>query len=93
MSGKYSSVKLRVEAKRKLEELQLRLRLRGIKVSLHEILEKLVEIGLENEDSLAEKLRGEGREIEDPALEMLDKPLDWKLKDASITIDKYLYGE
>ena len=90
MSRKYSSVKLRVEAKRNLEKLQLRLRLRGIKVSLHEILEKLVEIGLENEDSLVEKLCGEEREIEDPALEMLDKPLDWELKDASIAIGKYL---
>ncbi|MCD6114520.1 MAG: hypothetical protein J7J78_04400 [Thermoprotei archaeon] len=92
MSGKYSSVKLRVEAKRKLEELQLKLRLRGIKASLHEILEKLVEIGLENEDTLVEKLSGK-EEAEDPMLEMLDKPMDWKLKDTSVTIDKHLYGE
>ena len=31
VSGRYSSVKLRVEAKKKLKELQLKLKLRGIK--------------------------------------------------------------
>lgn len=47
---------------------------------------------MENEDTLVEKLSGK-EEAEDPMLEMLDKPMDWKLKDTSVTIDKHLYGE
>jgi len=87
----YTTVKVKAEAKRKLEELQARLRLRGIKAGLHEILEKLIEIGVEDEDRLVGEL--ESREGgEDPALKLLNEPLDWGVGDSSLRIDEALYG-
>ena len=87
----YTSVKLRVEAKRKLEELQARLRLRGVKASLHDILEKLIELGIEEEERLVDMFRTETTE-EDPMLRLLERPTDWGVRDASIRIDEVLYG-
>ena len=87
----YTSVKLRIEAKKKLEKLQARLRLRGIKVPLYEILEKLIELGIENEEILLNKFKFR-ESVEDPMLKLLDKPLDWGVEDASIRIDEVLYG-
>ncbi|MCD6489079.1 MAG: hypothetical protein J7K21_07655 [Desulfurococcales archaeon] len=91
MVSKYTSVKLRTGAKKKLEELQARLRLRGVKVSLYEILEKLIEIGLEQEDVVLEKLRS-SKKSRDPMQEFLEKPIDWSIEDASVRIDEALYG-
>jgi len=87
----YTTVKIKIEAKRKLEELQARLRLRGIKAGLHEILEKLIELGIEEEDSLVNRFERK-EEREDPMLRLLEKPLDWNIRDASIRIDDALYG-
>ena len=87
----YTSVKLRVEAKRKLEELQARLRLHGIKATLYEILEKLIELGIEEEEALLNKFRRE-RSEEDLMLRLLDEPLDWGVEDSSKRIDEVLYG-
>lgn len=86
----YTSVKIRVEAKRRLEELQARLKLRGIRARLSDILEKLIELGLEEEDLLVSKFRGV--EGEDPMLKLLDRPVDWGVRDASLRIDEALYG-
>jgi len=87
----YTSVKLRIEAKIKLEELQARLRLYGIKATLYEILEKLIELGIEEEEALLNKFK---REMggEDPMLRLLDEPLDWGVEDSSMKIDEVLYG-
>ena len=87
----YTTVKIKIEAKRKLEELQARLRLRGIKAGLHEILEKLIELGIEEEDSLVDRFERK-EEREDSMLRLLEKPLDWNIRDASIRIDDALYG-
>ncbi len=89
MGARYASVKLRARAKEKLEELQAGLRLRGVKVSLHEILEKLIDLGIEEE--LVKRIKGE-ESPRDKMLELLDKPLDWGVEDASETIDEVLYG-
>jgi len=87
----YTSVKLRVEAKRKLEELQARLRLCGVKATLYEILEKLIELGMEEEEALLSKFKYKANE-EDPMLKLLDKPIDWGIEDSSTKIDEALYG-
>ncbi|RLG60247.1 hypothetical protein DRN86_03010 [Candidatus Geothermarchaeota archaeon] len=87
----YTTVKIRSEAKKKLEELQARLRLRGVKISLHDIIEKLIELGLDEEDALLNKFAIE-KEQEDPMLKLLEKPLDWGVEDASMRIDETLYG-
>ncbi|RLG72636.1 MAG: hypothetical protein DRO23_10150 [Thermoprotei archaeon] len=85
----YTSVKLKIEAKKKLEELQAKLRLHGIKISLQSLLEKLIELGFEREELLISMLSGRG---EDPMLKLLNKPLDWGVEDASTRIDETLYG-
>ena len=90
MDARYTSVKLRIRAKEKLEELQAKLRLRGVKVSLHEILEKLIDLGIEEEEELVKKIKGE-ESSRDRMLELLDKPLDWGVEDTSETIDEVLY--
>jgi len=87
----YTSVKLRIEAKRRLEELQARLKLRGVKATLYEILEKLIELGIEEEEVLLSKFRREVSE-EDPMLRLLDEPLDWGVEDSSTRINEVLYG-
>ncbi len=87
----YTSIKLRIEAKKRLEELQARLRLRGVKAPLYEILEKLIELGVEQEDALLSKLEHRVGE-EYPMLKLLYKPLDWGVEDSSIRIDEVLYG-
>ena len=87
----YTSVKLRIEAKRRLEELQARLKLRGVKATLYEILEKLIELGIEEEEVLLGKFRREVSE-EDPMLRLLDEPLDWGVEDSSTRINEVLYG-
>ncbi len=88
----YTTVKITVEAKKRLEELQARLRLRGIKASLHEILEKLIEIGVKNEESLIDEFEFKERD-EDPMLKLLNEPLDWGVDDSSVKIDEALYGD
>ncbi len=87
----YTTVKIRVEAKKKLEELQARLRLRGIKARLYEVIEKLIELGLEEEE-LVSKFKS-NVEQGDPMLKLLRKPIDWKVEDASTRIDEVLYGD
>ncbi len=87
----YTTVKLRDKAKKKLEELQARLRLYGIKASLHEILEKLIDIGLDNIEYLINRFRGI-ETVRDPMLDLLEKPVDWGVSDSSIKVDEYLYG-
>jgi len=89
-STMYTSVKVTREAKRKLKELQARLRLRGVEASLHEILEKLIELGLDEEDALLTRLTATCQE--DPMLKLLEAPLDWGVEDASTKIDELLYG-
>ncbi len=87
----YTSVKLRIEAKKRLDELQARLRLRGVKAGLHEILEKLIEIGLEEEEKLVDRFKA-GASEEDPMLRLLEEPVDWGVEDSSVRVDEYLYG-
>ena len=88
-----TSVKLRLKAKARLEELQARLRLHGIKASLQDILEKLIELGFEEEEKVLAKFKREQVVGEDPMLKLLEKPLDWGIKDSSLRIDEVLYGE
>ena len=88
----YTTVKIKVEAKRMLEEPQARIRLRSIKAGLHEILEKLIEIGVEGEERLAGKFELK-EQYEDPMLKLLNEPLDWGIEDSSLRIDETLYGD
>jgi len=74
---------------RRLNELRAKLKLQGVDAALHELIDKLVDLGLEE----TEKLAGKFRVGEDPMLRLLEKPVDWGVKDASTRIDEALYGE
>jgi len=87
-----TSIKINDYLKREIEELRARILLtQGKKLTQQEILEKLIKFSLKFVENIFGSL-DEGNSFEDDyAWKMLEKPMKWGIKDASIKIDKYLY--
>jgi hypothetical protein len=88
-----TTIKLRDDLKRRLEELQARLLLeRKEKINQQRLLEKLLEFSLEHV-AMVFKTGDTKEDLEqDYAWGVLDKPESWGVSDASKHIDEYLYG-
>lgn len=64
----------------------------GIKVTSQEVLNLMVDYSLEHREELVKRIRSLPPLEKDPAWEMLHRPDDWEVKDASERIDEFLYG-
>jgi len=89
-----TTVKIDDEAKDQLKRLQAHLSSFGVKVSQQELLAKIINFAAERSDQLLQTF---GHALppleEDPAWIRLHNPRRWGVTDASITVDRYLYGE
>ena len=86
-------VKMKEEHKEKLERFLAKLLLRkGKKISMQHVLGAMVDHALE-----CEKFAEEFEELppleEDPAWIAIHNPKNWRIKDLSENIDKWVYGE
>ncbi|MCD6492066.1 MAG: hypothetical protein J7K59_07265 [Candidatus Korarchaeota archaeon] len=65
----------------------------GVKIDKKTLVEKAILWTIKNADFIEKELLNEKIEIEkDPAWILLEKPMSWGIKDASIKIDEFLYG-
>ncbi|MHA1380084.1 MAG: hypothetical protein ACTSRG_17060 [Candidatus Helarchaeota archaeon] len=87
------TIKINDETKRRIEELQAKILIyQKRKINQQEILEKLLDFSLANSKIIFGLLEELELKREDYAWKMLNRPLKWGIKDASINIDKHLYG-
>ncbi|MHA1650811.1 MAG: hypothetical protein ACTSYB_11505 [Candidatus Helarchaeota archaeon] len=87
-----TTIKINDKLKREIEELRARLLItQHKKLTQQEILEKLIKFSLNFVENIFGSLEETESFEEDYAWKMLEKPLKWGIKDASIEIDKYLY--
>lgn len=93
MEKLWATLKIEEEKKEKLDKFLASLLLReGIKVTLQEVLGLIIDYALENEEEIIKKLKGLPPLEEDPAWKLLERPMNWGIKDASRRIDEHLYG-
>jgi len=64
----------------------------GIKISLQEALDTMIDYALENEEEIIKRLKGLPPLEEDPAWKALEEPTHWGVKDSSRRVDEYVYG-
>lgn len=90
-----TSVKISRDYKNRLDKLQASLLLStGKKVSQQELLEMLVQLGIELEDKLQEKVSDEPKTIDPKTItEIMEMPTDWGFETSEETLDKIIYGE
>jgi hypothetical protein len=87
------TVKIEKEKKEKLDRFLASILLKeGIKITLQEALNLIIDYALENEDEIVERLKELPPLEEDPAWEKLETPTHWGIKDSSKGIDRFLYG-
>ncbi len=88
------SIKINDEMKREIEKLEAKILIKqNRKLTQQEILDKLLKFSLKFVDNIFGSLEDSESFEDDYAWKMLEKPLKWGIKDASIEIDKYVYGE
>ncbi|MGQ4834307.1 MAG: hypothetical protein ACP6IS_10495 [Candidatus Asgardarchaeia archaeon] len=90
----YTSVKITVETKRKLEKLQSLLTLvLGRKVTFQDIMNVVIDKGLKDFDSLVQHFsRGKKLSKEEIKKILSEIPLDFGVETSEEDIDKVLYG-
>lgn len=88
-----TSVKINLESKKKLEELQALLTLKlGRKISQHEILDALIKLGASSIDELIKHFSGVELPLSPDKIEkVLSLPRDWGVKTSEEEINKVLY--
>ncbi|MHA1722388.1 MAG: hypothetical protein ACTSXW_04830 [Candidatus Baldrarchaeia archaeon] len=88
-----TSVKINLESKKKLEELQAMLTLKlGRKIPQHEILDALIKLGSSNVDELVKHFSGVELPLpQEKVAKILSLPCDWGVKTSEEDINKILY--
>ena len=89
---KVTTVKIDKKYLKLLDRVQAEILIKhGIKIPKKDIVEKALEWALSNKEFVEKKLleKRDKKRI----LEMLKRPIDWGIKDASVKVDEYLYGE
>lgn len=82
-----TSIKVTARAKQELDRLRAEWVLRGERVTLQQLMDRLVEFARKNREQFLP-----GRKGRDPMDEALKRPLDWGVKTSSGEIDRTLYG-
>ncbi|MHA1268562.1 MAG: hypothetical protein ACTSPY_02125 [Candidatus Helarchaeota archaeon] len=86
------SIKIRDDLKREIEKLEAKIFIKqNRKLTQQEILQKLLKFSLKFVDNIFGSLEDTDSYEDDYAWKMLEKPLKWGIKDASIETDKYIY--
>ena len=90
-----TTVKISKDYKERLDKLQASLLIAtGKKVSLQELLEILVQLGVDQESALKERLTGESQpKNNELTSKILNMPSDWGIETSEETIDKIIYGD
>ncbi len=79
--------------KQKLDRFLAKLYLReGKKVTIQEAVGAMIDHALEDEEEFMQQFQALPPLEEDPAWNLLEKPKNWGVKDASEKIDEVLYG-
>ncbi|MEQ9715183.1 MAG: hypothetical protein ACTSSP_10075 [Candidatus Asgardarchaeia archaeon] len=90
------TVKIDKKINAELEKMIAKLLIeKGIKISKKKALEAAIKFALKNKTSFLKELGIEENKIsveDDIAWKLLNKPKKWGIKDASISIDRVLYG-
>lgn len=90
------TVKIDKKINAELEKMIAKLLIeKGIKISKKKALEAAIKFALKNKSSFLKELGIEENKIsveDDIAWKLLNKPKKWGIKDASISIDRVLYG-
>ncbi|MEM3086065.1 MAG: hypothetical protein QXO51_08740 [Halobacteria archaeon] len=74
-------------AKEGLDRLRAEMVLRGERVTLQQMVDRLVDFARKNREQFMPRRKGR-----DPLEEALRKPLDWGVKTSSEEIDQWVYG-
>lgn len=90
-----TTVKISKDYKERLDRLQASLLLAtGKKIPLQELLEMLVQLGVDQETTLQERVTGESNAIKpERSSKILKMPSDWGVETSEKTIDKIIYGD
>ncbi len=90
-----TTVKISREYKDRLDRLQASLLIAtGKKISQQELLEMLVQLGIELEDELQERVSDETETLRPETISrIMNMPTDWGVETSEDIIDKTIYGE
>jgi len=87
------TIKIDDSKKQKLDRFLAKLYLReGKKVTIQDAVGAMIDHALEDEEAFMQKFQELPPLEEDPAWNLLKKPKNWGVKDASEKIDEVLYG-
>jgi hypothetical protein len=87
------TIKIDDGKKQKLDRFLAKLYLReGKKVTIQDAVGAMIDHALEDEEEFMQQFRELPPLEEDPAWNLLTKPKNWGVKDASEKIDEVLYG-
>ena len=88
-----AEVKLEGTVKELLETLLEEVRARnGVRLTAEELISRAIEFAMRRIDEFAEEIKELPPLEEDPAWKMLQRPVRWGVRDASVRVDEYLYG-
>ena len=88
-----AEVKLEGTVKELLETLLEEVRARnGVRLTAEELISRAIEFAMRRIDEFAEEIKQLPPLEEDPAWKMLQRPVRWGIRDASVRVDECLYG-
>ena len=88
-----AEVKLEGTVKELLETLLEEVRARnGVRLTAEELISRAIEFAMRRIDEFAEEIKELPPLEEDPAWKMLQRPVRWGIRDASVRVDECLYG-
>ena len=88
-----AEVKLEGTVKELLETLLEEVRARnGVRLTAEELISRAIEFAMRRIDEFAEEIKELPPLEEDPAWKMLQRPVRWGVRDASVRVDECLYG-
>ncbi len=88
-----AEVKLEGTVKELLETLLEEVRARnGVRLTAEELISRAIEFAMRRLDEFAEEIKRLPPLEEDPAWKMLQRPVRWGIRDASVRVDECLYG-
>jgi len=88
-----TEVRLEGAVEKLLETLLKEVKARnGILLTAEELISRTIEFAMRRLDEFAEEIKQLPPLEEDPAWKMLQRPVRWGIRDASVRVDECLYG-
>ncbi len=87
------AIKIEEEKKAKVDRFLASIMLEdNIKVTMQEAVGLMIDYALENKEEIIKKFKELPALEDDPAWNLIEKPKNWGVKDASEKIDEIVYG-